>query len=194
MTVKKEDKVVLAVDLDEVVFNYLAALRNRMLIKGMTVAEETPTSFLMAEAGWFESDEAFKKFHGEAVEDGIYSEMKCFDGASEVLNELCENGYEINIVTSRFVNGGQHQKVLSQTAEALDREKIPYSNIMFLSNKTRFIADTYIDDGPHNLIPLRDNGRHVIAYSWAYNESVDGVDRANNWYEIREILRERYGK
>jgi len=188
------EKIVLAVDLDEVVFGYLNGLRKHMRENGLEVSDEVPSSFAMDKSGWFETIDAFKKVHGEAVDNGLYANLEALDGASENLQDLVKSGYEVNVVTSRFVNGGQHSIVLSNTAEALDRCRIPYSNILFLSDKTRFIADTYIDDGPHNLTPLRDAGRHVIAYSWKYNENVEGIDRADNWDGIREILRNRYGK
>lgn len=194
MSKEKEKKIVLAVDLDEVVFGYLNGLRNFMKTQGLVAPIEEPSVFAMDKSGWFETIEEFFKVHGEAVDDGIYKKLKPFEGASENINDLRKSGYEINIVTSRFINKGQHNSVLTQTADALDKFKIPYSNIMFLSDKTRFIADSYIDDGPHNLIPLRDAGRHVIAYSWRYNADVEGIDRGNNWDEIREILRNRYGK
>lgn len=184
----------LAVDLDEVVFAYIDGFREFLASRGITVPEEFPKIFSMDKAGWFKTIEEYRKTHGIAVDEGIYATLTPFEDASKILHELIKAGYEVNLVTSRFVNNKQHQKVLKQTSEALDMHDIPYSNIMFLSNKTRFLADTYIDDAPHNLEPLRDAGRHVIARTWAYNEYVEGVDRASNWTEIREILRNRYGK
>lgn len=183
----------LAVDLDEVVFGYLNGLRTHMRANGLTVSDDEPKTFAMDKSGWFPSIEEFKRVHGEAIEDGLYGRLQEIEGASATLRDLHESGYGINVVTSRFLNVGQNGIVLQQTANALDAIDAPYDSICFLADKVRFFADTYIDDGPHNLEALMAKGRHVIAFSWEYNRYIKGIDRGENWAEIREILRDRYG-
>lgn len=187
-----ENEVMLAIDLDEVVFDYLGGLRRYMNSVGMPVFDGEPSDFDMVLNGWFADKETFKSIHGEAVEFGLYRDLDVIDGASEVITDLNRSGYQINIVTSRFVNHGQHSIVAGQTAESLDKNKIPYSNILFLNNKSRFLANSYIDDAPHNLQPLIDLNRHVVVFDRRYNKSVSGGDRCSNWPEIREALYRRY--
>lgn len=187
------EKVVLGVDLDEVCFNYLGGFREWLIANNHPIPEGTPATFSLSDAGWFKDRDEFMELHKQAVEEGIYTNLPVLDGASENLWDLRENGYEINVITSRFVVGGQHRKVLSQTAEALDKANLPYSNIAFLKNKLRFLADAYLDDGPHNIQPLREAGRFVIRIHQEYNGNLGG-ESAVNWYESREILRERFGR
>lgn len=187
------DKIVLGVDLDEVVFIYLGAILEVMKENGLPVPNEDPEFFGMVEAGWFETVEHYRETHGKAVDQGLYERLEVAEGASEVLWDLVKSGYEINIITSRFVNPGQHGLVVPQTAAALEKNNIPYSSISFLANKTRFLADAYIDDGPHNLEPLQALDRFTIIFDQRYNRHIPGP-RATNWKEVREILRDKFGR
>lgn len=189
----KNGKIVLGVDLDEVVFVYLKSILKVMEEKRLPVPTSDPEFFSMVESGWFESVEIYKKVHGEAVERGLYERLAVMDGASETLWDLARSGYEINIITSRFVNPGQHGLVVPQTAAALELHNIPYSSLSFLADKTKFMADAYIDDGPHNLEPLQALDRFTITFDQRYNRHVPGP-RATNWGEVRAILREKFGR
>lgn len=184
---------ILGVDLDEVVFQYIEGLRKVLHTKGVVPPSGEPVSYNMSSAGWFSSREDFCKAHGEAVDEGLYTSLELIPGAREKLWELSSAGYQINIITSRFVNPGQHRKVVSQTVEALETHRIPYSNISFLDNKVLQYADAYIDDSPTNLEGLTASGRFVIRKEMAYNVDSPGV-RATSWEEIRSILREKFGK
>lgn len=185
--------VVLGVDLDECVFKYIEGLREFMQVGGVVPPSGEPSSYNMAEAGWFASREAFCKAHGEAVEEGLYTRLSLIEGARDTLWDLSDSGYQINIITSRFVNPGQHQKVVSQTVQALEENRIPYSNLSFLDNKVLQHADAYIDDSPSNVAALVEAGRFVIRKEMAYNVSSPGVS-ATSWSEIRTILFDKFGK
>lgn len=188
-------KIVLAVDLDDTVFRYVDGLKEYLRDNHHYVKRfRQPTSYDLAESGWFTSYEEFKKLHGEAVEAGLFTELKLMKDSRRVLRDLQKNGYEINVVTSRFVNHGQHQKVVTQTAQALDDRFIPYDNILFLSDKTRFLADAYIDDAPHNIESLTRAGRTVIAFNQPYNINTPTHYRVDNWCELRETLKKMFGR
>lgn len=188
-----DEKVILGVDLDEVCFEYLTGFRNWLSTRGYEVPEGMPTTFSLTEARWFATSEEFKELHGKAVDEGLYKTLPVIPGASKNLWDLRNSGYEINIITSRFVVSGQHRKVVTQTAEAIDDANLPYSNISFLKNKMNFLADAYLDDGPHNITPLREAGRFVIRIHLDYNGDLGGPS-ADTWDESREILRERFGR
>jgi 5'(3')-deoxyribonucleotidase len=193
MAFNTPDLIDLGVDLDEVVFKYLKGLREYTGRNGAPLPLIDPEHFSLTRSGWFTSDEEFKRIHGEAVAEGLYANLKLYEEAAEVLRDLSRSGYRINIITSRFVNPGQHEIVVRDTARALEENDIPYSNLSFLSNKTKMLMDAYIDDGPHNLEPLIDLGRFTITFDQTYNQFVWGP-RANNWREVREILRQKFGR
>jgi len=187
------EPIVLAVDLDEVCFDYLGGFRKRLEAKGLILPAGKSTSWSLQKSGWVTSEEEYKKYHAEAVLDGLYRGLDVLPGARENMRDLSDSGYELNIITSRFVIPGQHQIVVRETAEALDNAKIPYANIMFQKNKVRFLADAYLDDGPHNIEALRDAGRYVIKMNQLYNMYLGGAS-ADDWDEARQILRERFGR
>lgn len=187
------EPIILAVDLDEVCFDYLGGLRARLEAKGLIIPAGKNTSWSLMKSGWVESEEEYKRHHAEAVLEGLYKGLAVLPGAKENMKDLSSSGYELNIITSRFVIPGQHEIVVRETAEALDEARLPYSNIMFQRNKVRFLADAYLDDGPHNIEALRQAGRYVIKMNQLYNMYLGGPE-ADNWYEARQLLRERFGR
>lgn len=187
------DKIILGVDLDEVVYKYIEGLRRRMISNGLFPPEGETAYYSMTASGWFISDEEYFSFHGQQVEEGLYEDLELHEGASETLHDLSESGYRLNIITSRFVNPGQHQRVVAQTVASLDRDQIPYSNISFLAQKVNQYADAYIDDSPGNIASLTAAGRLVIKRNMLYNVDSPGIP-AGSWEEIREILRRTFGQ
>lgn len=188
-----QEKIVLAVDLDEVCFDYLGELRTVLTKLGYTIPAGQASSWSLVQSGWVKTEEEFKKHHSEAVANGLYKRLRLLPGAHEMLWELVRAGYEINIITSRFVVKKQHQLVVNQTAEALDFHDLPYSNLMFQKTKNRFLADAYLDDGPHNIEPLRADGRFVIKINQLYNAEIE-KPAADDWWGARAILQERFGR
>lgn len=188
------DKIVLGVDLDEVVYRYTSGFRNWLEYRhGFTLPPEDPKSWSLKESGWFAQEEDFAKFHGQAVNEGLYEQLETLPQARETLWELSDAGYQLNIITSRFVNPGQHQRVVAQTVKALDRDRIPYSNLSFLGNKVLQQADAYLDDSPKNIKGLKEAGREVIIFTMAYNKALEGR-RADTWGEARAHLRDLFGR
>lgn len=187
------DLIALGVDLDEVVFRYLRGIRGAAALQGKSLPKNDPEQFSLTKSGWFDSDEEFKRIHGRAVGAGLYAGLEVYKNASPVLHDLARSGYEINIITSRFVNPGQHEIVVRDTARALEVNDIPYSNLSFLSNKTKSLMDAYIDDAPHNLEPLIALDRYTVTFDQTYNKHIPGA-RASNWKELREVLRAKFGR
>lgn len=193
MASNSSDFIELGVDLDEVVFRYLKGLREHTGRTGAALPVIDPEHFSLTRSGWFTSDEEFKRIHGEAVTEGLYAGLEMYENASPVLRDLARSGYRINIITSRFVNPGQHEIVVKDTARSLEANNIPYSNLSFLSDKTKMLMDGNVDDAPHNLEPLIALDRYTITFDQTYNKSIPGA-RATNWLELREILRAKFGR
>jgi len=188
-----DELIVLATDLDEVCFDYLGNIRLGLEAGGLELPPGQASAWDLVEAGWFKAQQEFLDTHAQAVLEGLYSRLAPIPRAKEVLRELTRSGYENNIITSRFVVSGQHARVVSDTAVSLDANEIPYSSLMFQKRKSRFLADAFVDDGPHNVISLREEGQYVIKVNQAYNLELEGPS-ADNWDEIRELLFERFGR
>ena len=80
-----------------------------------------------------------------------------------------------------------HATAVTDTVAWLDEARIPYRDLCFLGAKPEVEADAYVDDGPHNVIALRELGNDVIVFEQPYNRHLDGL-RAHSWREVEEIV------
>lgn len=184
--------VIIGLDLDGVTLDYTSALRaaaSRQL--GVPESElPEPTSYSFVQSGWgFDSEAHFAEVHGNAVDtEELYTNLDPIPGSPEALQKLSAMGYHIRVITSRFVNHGQHAKVLTQTAENLDRLGIPYNDIVFTARKADIFADVYIDDSPSNVVSLREKtGRPVLVFTAPYNGDMP-APRADNWDDVTDYI------
>lgn len=186
-------KFILGVDLDGVCANYYSALRDMVAekygIPRNQIENIYPNPKYYNMKDWPGFEENFVKYHTEAVMEGLFMNMAPIEGASEVLWRLNEEGHHIRIITSRFVKHGQNGKVISDTAYWLDKNDIPYRDIMFVRHKPDVYADVYIDDSPENLAALSTHGRQAIIFDAGYNKNLIGR-RAHNWEEVYTHIEE----
>lgn len=193
---------ILGLDIDDTSGPYLKALKQHIIeeeqdkfFSGMSAAEidshfPSMSSYDSFEWTLIKGDRAkFKKYHGNAVDNGLYANMETFEGVSEKLWMLKNDfGFDIHVITNRFVNpGAQNAKVITDTALWFDKHNIPYDDITFTRNKVNIMADVYIDDSRHNILPLRDAGRNTIVYDRSYNRELPGL-RARNWDEAFNLI------
>lgn len=184
---------ILGIDLDGVCADYVSSLRTHLAeifeIDPVAAEEEFPFPTDYSFSTWARIGKEFKNFHARAVDLGMYETMPAIEGASETLWKLNNEGHHIRIITSRFVKHGQHNKVVASTALWLDRNDIPYRDIMFIKDKPDVYADIYIDDAPVNIVGLRAAGRTVITFDTLYNKEMDGL-RAYNWDDVYKMIHE----
>lgn len=184
-------KFIVGVDLDGVCGKYYDALRRHVAREHNIPENEIeniypdPTTYDMIE--WPDFEHNFVKYHTDAVEQGIFTTMEPIEGASDALWALSEAGLHLRIITSRFVQHGQNAQVISDTAYWLDKNSIPYRDIMFVKDKPDVYADVYIDDSPENIVRLEAAGRRVIIFDAPYNRMLNGY-RAMNWQEARSLI------
>lgn len=175
---------ILGVDLDGVCGNYTEAL-------GVVVATERgiepgdlpePRSWDFAE--WGLDRAGFEAVHRRAVvEHRIFRTMPVIDGAAEALWRLSDAGIWIRVITHRLAVNWGHALAVSDTVEWLDEHGIPYRDLCFLGAKPQVDAHLYIDDAPHNIDALREQGNEVVVFDAPYNRHVEGP-RATDWSEV----------
>lgn len=187
-------KIKIGLDLDGVTADYVRYLRSHCA-KEFGVDESSipdPFSYSFYESGWgFESEEHFRKVHGEAVEAGMYEALEVYEGASGALWHLSDAGYHIRVITSRFVNHGQNGTVIAQTGAWLDKHNIPYRDIVFTGHKTEVDVDFYIDDSPSNITKFREVGKDVLIFDAPYNQGM-GEPRVDNWKDVVRWVEQNY--
>ncbi len=182
---------VFGVDLDGVCGDYTTAFRT-IVAHELGVAEDA----LPLERSWdfrewdLERAGGFERLHGLAVtEHGLFANMPAIEGVTDALWRLSDAGIHIRIITHRlYVNWG-HASAVADTVSWLDEHRLPYRDICFLGNKPDVGADVYIDDGPHNIINLRNAGHRAIIFDQPYNRELDG-ERVSSWSELEEVVME----
>lgn len=187
------DRYVLGLDLDGVVLGYTDSLREIAVRKfGRPAASfPDPTAWSMADAGWVETEADFQELHGDFVRAGQHRHQRLVPGAHASIHRLRAEGIRIRVVTTRLITPGTYAQVVGDTASNLDGHDIPYDDICFVSDKTAITADSYLDDGPHNIAALRAAGRHAITFDTNYNQGIDG-ERAFGWPDaVGRILAHR---
>ncbi len=179
---------VFGVDLDGVCAQHTVAFRK-------IVAQEkgVPEESLTLECGWgFEEwgfgEGDFEIYHQRAiVEHRMLSTMPSMPGASRALWRLSEAGVWIRIITHRLYTNWDHAIAAGDTAEWLDRAKIPYRDLCFVGGKTAVDAHVYIEDAPHNIEALRAEGRKVIVFDQPYNRDL-APPRAFTWEQVETMV------
>ena len=130
-------------------------------------------------AEWGVPPEEFDRFHRLAVlEHRIFRTMDAIPGAAEALWRLSDAGVWVRIITHRLCVNWGHAIAVADTVEWLDRTGIPYRDICFLGGKPEVEAHAYVDDGPHNVVALREHGNDVVVFDQPYNRDVEGPARA----------------
>ena len=181
---------VLGVDLDGVCADYTEAF-------AQVVAAErgVPIDSLTREVSWDFAEwdldrEEFLRLHRLGVQERhMFATMPALDGVADALWRLSDAGVWIRIITHRLVTNWGHARIVSDTVEWLDTNRIPYRDLCFLGAKPEAQADAYVEDAPHNVAALRAGGNTVVVFDQPYNRELDGP-RAANWAEAEAVIAE----
>jgi len=178
------------VDLDGVVADHTRRFRE-ILAEIRGVDPESYTLDRSWDFGeWGLAPGEYAELHRVAVmEHDMLRTMEVIPGAADALWRLSDAGVWIRIITHRLYVNWAHDKAIADTAAWLDLHRIPYRDLCFLGAKPEVEADAYIDDAPHNIEQLRDDGNTVIIFDQPYNRSLPGR-RAHDWAEVETYVTE----
>ena len=184
----KNDRFVLAVDLDGVCAAYSPSLRPYMAAMGRTDAFELPepTNWNLVDAGWFRDLDEYMETHRYAVDRAFFRTMQEIPGMSDALWRLSDAEIHIRIVTHRFLTHGDQGQAAADTIAWLQqrrpdgRVRVPYRDLCFLGAKSDASADMHLDDAPYQIESLRGAGQEVLVFDQPYNRHLDGP-RAIGW-------------
>lgn len=179
---------VFGVDLDGVVADYTLGFREVVAVDRGVAAESLPLARSWDFREWDLSVEDFNRLHQYAVSElRMLASLPAIEGAADALWRLSDAGVWIRVVTHRLYTNWGHAAAIADTVTWLDQHRIPYRDICFLGAKPEIEADCYIDDAPHNIEGLREEGNTVIVFDQPYNRDFDGL-RARTWPEVEEIV------
>ena len=177
---------VLNLDLDGVCADYTGALHHHLVTHGRMDPDLRPPEHdytIYRNPGWpFHTGDDYLATHEAAENEHLYATMQPIPGAPEALRTLAAHHVYIRIVTHRLFVAGQHRMVVADTAQWLERHRIPYMSLCFTGLKDTMRATVHIDDSPANIQALRDAGQHVVVFDQPYNRDCPGP-RLRDWSE-----------
>ncbi|MEI6732183.1 MAG: HAD hydrolase-like protein [archaeon] len=116
------------------------------------------------------------------------------EGASDVLKELKNRGYDINIVTSRFIGFSKNtRKWIEAYFGKKTFRRVIFSNILTsystklkVRKYVRLGVEIVIEDSPHVARKCSKLGMRVflIDHPWNRGVSMPGVTRVSGWNEV----------
>lgn len=118
-------------------------------------------------------------------------------GASKVLNQLINDGFELYIITARFNADRDDEdgmKMRSIVEKWLEKNDIIYTRIIYSSKSKLAIClenniDIMIEDKKSTLLEIKEH-IPVICFDAPYNRNIDSNNlyRVSNWDEVLKII------
>lgn len=184
-----ESSFILGVDLDGVVGDFYAAMRE---IAALWL--DKPVERLTAEVGYGLDEWGIQEFGGyerlhrfAVTQCNLFSMMRPIQDAPAILRKLSGRGIRVRIITHRLFLKYSHKATVTQTVDWLDKHDIPYWDICFMNDKGAVGAHVYIDDAPQNILSLRKIGCRTIVYSNSTNRGL-AAPRADTWRDVEALV------
>lgn len=180
-----QEPFILGLDLDGCTADFYEGLRPIAAEwLGVPVDSLDPeVTYGLPEWGVSEAPGGYKALHRFAVtQRDLFRNLEPMYRAPQVLRQLSVAGIQIRIITHRLFIGRFHQTAVQQTIGWLDHHDIPYYDLCFMGDKKAVGAHLYIEDAPHNIEQLREDGNEVLVFANSTNRKVLGP-RAENWKE-----------
>lgn len=183
-------KIVLGIDLDGVVANFYARMREITAEWFEVKLNSLPTRVSYGLKEWgISSQDQYESLHRFAVtQRDLFSTEPLIPGARRFLRRLSDEGYRIRIITHRLFIHYFHEAAVRQTIAWLDHYGIPYWDLCFMKEKDQVGADIYVEDSPDNVRRLRESGHYAICFANSTN-GVIGPPRARTWEEAYELIK-----
>ena len=144
--------------------------------KALLPEPNTYWAYYEGEGAWFSDKKEFLQHFLAAEKGGIYLDLPIYDGAKATIDQLKSAGFNITAITAR------HNSYDEDTLHWVNKHAIPVEKIIHSGEDKHLVPDIdiFIDDAPHVLQSLIDNGRKVIIYDQEYNRHIAGP-RITEW-------------
>lgn len=184
----------LAVDIDDVLHPWFALAHKACAAANLGKARSiTPTSWHMHDAYEVPLDEWVSVINDAAIYGDLYTAAP-MQNVVWWLNALREAGHEIHLVTARGLTAGTglamdlRDLIRKKTIEWAFENDVPHDSLTFLKDKTRFLADIYVDDGAHNVRALSEAGRVAYLVDAPHNQSFDYSPRVPSFAAFARMI------
>lgn len=180
----------LGIDLDEVCYPFVTAVRDWLLRAGHDpgALSAAPETWGVPVSAWGLTEEAFIEHFCTAVRAGyLFRDGDPYPGAVAGVRELREDGHRIHLVTARRWAAVDAEIVAATEAWLADHD-LPYDTLTFSEDKASVPTDVFLDDAVHNYDALERAGRHPVLYDQPYNRDHPGR-RVRSWEEFVRYVR-----
>jgi 5'(3')-deoxyribonucleotidase len=188
-----ENKII-GVDLDGVCSDFYGRMRE-IAAEWFEIPLENLTldvSYGLREWG-FDWDK-YESLHRFAItQRQLFETAPMIPGARKYLRLLSDEGARIRIITHRLFIYYFHKSAVAQTIDWLDKHGIPYVDLCFMKEKEQVGADLYIEDAPHNVINLRNQGLITVCFANSTNKEI-AQPRAETWAEVYKLVHEHFDR
>jgi 5'(3')-deoxyribonucleotidase len=183
-----QSQIVLGVDLDGGCADFYGRMREVAAEWFECPVDELiqDVSYSLKEWGIKDADE----YRSLAVTSrNLFGTVPMIPGTRKVLRRLSEEGYRIRIISDRLFIDFVHAMAVQQTIDWLDHHGIPYRDLCFMKDKDQVGANIYIEDNPHNIERLRNQGHYTICFASSTNADL-AAPRAKDWEEVYKLVTE----
>lgn len=163
----------IGVDIDGPVYDFMAAIRSWMILRGHDPATLTdPVRYEVYEQ-WGLTRAEFDDECDRAVRAGhLFRGGEPEPGAAAACTDLLDAGHQVHLITARPTWAGQ-MNVRAITELWLRQHAIPYTALKFSVNKARIKMDVFIDDHLTNYQAVTAAGRACYLLDRPYNQTPD---------------------
>lgn len=159
------------VDLDGVVYDFVAALRSWLNLSTGRDLATMPDAAVWAffSEQWGMTTSEFLEAMSSGVAAGhIFVEGAPYPGATEALASILDAGHQVHLVTDRALPGLE-EVCAAATAAWVARWGIPHTSLTISADKTVLRTDVFVDDRVENYDALEAAGMNPWLFSRPWN-------------------------
>ncbi len=177
---KKMNRLKIGIDIDEVIRDFVGKLIE-------VYKREHPNHWIKPIKTWdlkpyFELGKDVSDFYLNKHAKEIYTTAPLNKGADEFLRRLRKD-YSVCLVTSQ-----PNEQIEKYTIEWLNKNKVPYDELIFSKDKGTFIGNYLLDDGIHNLERCLETGNCIpVVFDTPWNQEWTGL-RVKNYEEFLKLI------
>ncbi len=173
--------MIIAVDIDGVLANYLESFKNSCRVHGINININNVTNYNLYQYLGIE-----KKIVDKICDSVDFLNMTANYNAVRTINRLYSDGCKISISTHR------DRKYANDTIDWIHKNTIAYDDIVFCSNKYKYdsVSDVLVDDNI-DIISNNINVRKCILVAHPYNNTINisgKIIRTDDWGVIYNLL------
>jgi len=185
---------VLGLDLDGCVADFVGSMRKIYAEWSGKPKERLDQNPIYGFPEWGLIEGEYEKLHRFAItQKDLFLNVFPIDGAAQSLRRLSTEGIWIRVATHRIFIPNFHAQAANQTIKWLEKYDIRYWDLCLIQDKAAVFANLFVEDSPVNIKRLEKKGIETICFTNSINKNdTEIAQRAANWEEAEELIRQKY--